>query len=510
MSIEKKKKKNNVHSATRILSIIALYITLFPQISYALFNFRSKSSTLKIDYGCGLVLEHPLNYCSGQIIKEKGATISGHNISFEQGIFEDDGNRVKLHGDLRSDEHKEIRLTGNQLFKGKGALVNQKIVIIGQNNRIEGDLLLSDDIQLFDSNAGLTCALLRSLNKNIQLNSGTLRLDEDLYFLGDTKILGNGKILCSKRSIVLGAVPSSWNNMLFFRNINSLQLGSQLTLSQAWTFSGESCSIQGNGYPLFFENQGAFIIKRGTTLSLKNITLRNIKNDRIIIEDNSSTLICEDVTLVQSDNYSLTSGSLKIIGSLSLVGTATFLFSPQVTCTIEKNSELHIAPGMTFYYNALNGNKKLLYFTNNQSHLVLENSSLVVSSTGMQLEQGALFVQGAPRILIEQEARDMITLSEIPGLSLGNGNDENNDFSLYITPGSSLHITKGLLRYQNINPLSLGLDNPLSSIVVHTPSTLALFQPLYLAGGRLQLSEGASLLNYSGQSIIGSVEIYKE
>lgn len=504
-----KKKTYKSRFSKQLRIIIFMLWIMIDQVS-ALFNFRSKSSTIQIDTGSGLVLERPINYCQGQIVKQKGASLLGQSIFFEQGIFEDAGNRMKIQGNLRSDEYRQIRLTGDQRFKGKGASIAQTILISGKRNRLEGDLLLADDIKLLDANSGVTCALLRSLNKNIQLNGGTLRLDEDLYFLGDNKIIGSGLLRCNNRSIVLGAVPTAWTSSLYFENVNSLDLGAYLQLSQTWTFSGTSCCVNGNGFPLEFTQHGAFVVDRGSTLSIKNAVLTDVTAQSILCRNDQSKIIFEDVIIVQAGDYVFSRGAFEIEGSLELQGTATFYFSPQTTCTIRNNAQLHVGPGMTFCYDSPVNNKKQLYFADYQAELFLNNASLVVTSTGMVLETGSLLINGASSLIIQQDRRDNVTLSDLNGLRLGNGTDPLGDCALYITPGSSLHVMSGLLSYYNMIPESLGLDNPLTSLVIHKDGLLALYQPCILSGGRLQLSEGASLLNFSGQSIAGSVEIYKE
>lgn len=470
-------------------------------------NFRSKSSTIKLDDGVNLSLESQINECTGQIVKESGAVISGQDIVFNRGTFDDNNNRMKIKGRLKSDDTKQITLSGDELFRGKGASVIQSLVISGNNNRLEGDVLLADDIQLFDSNTGVTCALLRSLAKNIQLNGGKITLDEDLFFLNEKKLEGNGTVVCNNRSIVLGARESIWSGSVYFDNVNDLELRARLNLSQTWTFSGANCSIKGNGHVLNFYPHGRLVVDRGATLYLKDLVMHQLTSDDLICLDDTSKVVFENVSFIQEDTYTFSKGSFSVLGYLDLIGSSTFMISVNTTCTVEAESTIHVDSGMTLGYNSPVEVKNHLYFQGRNSTLSLKNATLYVTATGMQLQKGRLLVEGASSLMIDSKVSEDGLIADEEGLTVGNATTTDQDLFVQILPGSTLGLIAGNLIYKNMDTAAVQLNNVLSSLSIRQAGALTLYTPLNVTGGRLQLAKSATLLNFSGVPINGSVEI---
>jgi hypothetical protein len=489
-----------------------LVLTLIPSIGFTPvwgnFNFRSKSSTFQLDEDTNIKLESTINDCKGQIVKKKRSAIAGQDVIFKNGTLDDDGNRTRLTGRLKPDAVKQITLSGSESFKGKGASVIQSLHISGNNNRLEGNLLLNNDIQLFDSNTGVTSAVLRSLSKNINLNEGTITLEEDLKFVEDKKLIGNGTIIGNNRSIVLGSKNSSWDSSIYFDNVNGLELNALLSLSQTLTFSGDNCSINGNGHFLTLAPHGKILVERGSTLHLKNIILHQTANGDLGCFDNSGSIIFQDVTFIQDGEYNFNKGSFKVSGYLDLTGSHTFTFSPVLTCSIMEESAIYLSHGLTFSYDPPSGNKHLLCFANKSSKLNIKDSTLHITKYGMQFMNGTLVAKSMASIVTEQRFNDDGLIADEEGLSLGNGTS-TNDCYIYVTPGSFLQLKKGTIIYNNVETQKLQMGNILSSITMCPNTDLILYQPLDLSTGRLQVYDGAGLLNFSGQSIKGTVELVK-
>ncbi len=470
-------------------------------------NFRSKSSAIQVDGGSGLVLDNQINDCRGQIIKQIGSTHSGQDIIFNNGTLEENGNRMRIRGRLKPDAIKQIVLSGNELFKGKGASVIQSLLVSGDNNRLEGDLLLANDIQLLDSNTGVTCALLRSLSKSIQLNGGKVTLEEDIYFVEDKYMEGNGTIVANNRSIILGTRSHDWTGSVLFDNINDLELKALLGLAQTWTFSGENCTIQGNGNFLSFKPHGKIVIDRGSTLRLKNVIIHQTTDDDITCVDDSGKVIFENVILVLDSEYNFDKGAFQVFGRFDIIGSTTFAVSTQTTCTINEDSSIFVGDNMVLMYDSPVNNKNNLHFAGVNSSLYFKNSTLHVTSTGLNLRNGNIIAEGAAKLLVDITFDADGLIQDDQGISLGDGITGTNDTRIQLLPGSSLSLQTGALSYNNVQAKSIIMNNVLSSLVLRNQGVLVLNKPLDVTGGRLQIEKGASLLNFSGSPIQGSVEV---
>lgn len=491
---------------------IILTITLlasWSNISQANLNFRSKSATLQLAESTNIKLEHPINNCIGQVVKKQGSSIQGNDVIFNQGVLDEAGNRMKITGRLKSDSIKQITLNGNESFKGKGSTVIQSLIISGNNNRIEGDLLLNNDIQLLNNSTGVTCALLRSLSKNIQMNHGTITLNESIEFIEDKKLIGGGTVIGNNRGIILGSKETDWTDSMIFDNVNGIQLNAALHLSQTWTFSGNNCSIDGNGHFLNFEPHGKMIIDRNSTLKLKNVVLHQVDNHSLNCIDNSGKIIFQDVTLIQDGEYNFYKGSFSISGFLDISGDSIFIFTPEITCTILDNSTLFLSNGATFSYDPPSGNKNLLFLEGPNSAIRIQDSTLHVTKDGLHLTNGLLMAKNNAAIYCEERFNEDGFLADVEGLTLGDATTYTGDCFIFISPGSNLQLENGNLIYQNTDPGALQMDSIGSSITINPKTILTLNTPLIFPTGRLELYDNATLLNFSGEPIWGTVEIVK-
>lgn len=150
---------------------------LLPVLCAAGVNVRSKSSAIHIDSGSNLVIDNPITNFTGRIVKQSGGTISGQSISFDEGVLEDEGNKIRLTGDLVPGQVLKIVLNGSKTFRGKRGEVLENIEIRNKGNLIEGELLLRNPIVLHDATTTVSFALVGRLSQNITLNGGKIYLE---------------------------------------------------------------------------------------------------------------------------------------------------------------------------------------------------------------------------------------------------------------------------------------------------------------------------------------------
>lgn len=477
--------------------------------AFCVLNFRSSTSSIKVVEGASFHLEQEISDCRGKIVRDRDAFIEGQDIVFNKGMFEDAGNRMEIFGSFKTGSTNKISLNGSKTFRGRGAATSQVIEVSGNNNRLEGEVNLGRNLIILDSNSSVTCAITRSLSQNIELNGGKLALEENLSFIDEKKILGNGTVLCNGRKLILGSKEMIWNGSIYFDNGNDIEIKSTLHLAQTWTFSGSDNTIIGNGNILCLEPNGKIVIERGSKLRLKNIVVQNISDQSVCCMDNSGCFEFQDVVLVQSDKFAFDQGTFDVYGFLELTGSNTFVLQPSGPCTIRAGSTLYVDRNMTFSVDFVTTMTNLLVFENNQSRLQLNNAELHVTSTGMLLATGKLIAKGTSFVSVG------IINDEFTGRQIENGLQigdlaENRDFSVEVTPGSRLIFNNGWLIYKNIKNNSWSMKNNSSILQMNNASTLKLYQPLDISPGTIRLADRSSFIQVSGNYLLGNLEIFRQ
>jgi hypothetical protein len=326
---------------------------------------------------------------------------------------------MRIAGTYKTGNTNKILLDGDKTFRGNGKLITQAIEVRGGNNRLEGEVFLSNNLVIYDSNASLTCAIVRSLSQDIELNGGKLYLEENLSFIDDKKIVGNGTIFCNKRKIVLGAKEMSWNGSIYFDNGNDIELRATLHLSQTWTFSGNNSTIIGNGNILILEPHGKIIVERGSNLLLKNLIIQNVSDGNITCLDDAGTINFQDVVMVQNDEYTFKKGAFTVLGFLDLTGSQTFVFQPSVPCTIKSGSILQLDPHMTLSVDFMTTATDMLRFEDKSSVLLLDSCCVHVTSTGWHLKKGKIRIDGTINTIAEYKTDPINGRRLEGGITLG-------------------------------------------------------------------------------------------
>ena len=224
-----------------------LFISLFiPSNCVAKINVKKSSSTIHVADGAGFIEDGKISDFKGKLIKDSGGTVSGGTITFNNGTYDDSGNKVKMTGELNLDAIKEIVLNGNEIFKGKRGSVVEKLKIKGKKNRLEGLLQLTNLIELFDKEATMTCALQGRVPCNIALNGGSIFLEEDLHFVDDSFFTGSGIIKVNKRKVKFGSKEITCDASIYFDDACDVELNANMHLSETWTFSGTNILLGNN------------------------------------------------------------------------------------------------------------------------------------------------------------------------------------------------------------------------------------------------------------------------
>lgn len=474
----------------------------------AILNFRSTSSGINVTQGAELVLSNRIQDCQGKVAKEEGASISGQEIIFNKGVLIDGDNFMRIAGTYKTGDSNKILLDGSKTFRGNGKLITQAIEVRGGNNRLEGEVFLSNNLVLYDANASLTCAIVRSLAKDIELNGGKLYLEENLSFIDDKKILGNGTVVCNARKMVLGAKEMSWNGSIYFDNGNDIELRATLHLSQTWTFSGQNSTIIGNGNILVLEPHGKIVVERGANLLLKNLIIQNVSNDNVTCLDNAGIINFQDVVMVQNDEYIFKTGAFTVLGYLDLTGSQTFVFQPSVPCTIKSGSVLQLDPHMTLSIDLVTTATDMLRFEDKSSTLLFDSCCLHVTATGWHLKKGTVRINGTVNTIAEYKTDPDNGRRLEGGITLGNLS-LSDDCSCEILSGGQWVMKQGWFIYKNIDCNAWKMYNALSTLRIDGDSVLKLYQQICFQEGRLRFADTASFLQEGPNYLNGPIEIYK-
>lgn len=475
--------------------------------SFASINFRSATSSFLVPDGANLYLQNKIQNCTGKVAINL-SSVSGQVIEFDGGTLHvNDNNPLTIIGTYHTGATNRIVLAGDQSFQGNASIALQDIRVQGDNNRISGDLVLSNDIVLQDSNASLTCAIVRSLSQNIQLNGGSLFLEENLRFVDSKKIIGNGLVQCNKRKVILGAEEMTWNGSIYFDNGNDISLNAALHLSQTWTFSGANNTLGGNDNILYLEEHGKLVVERGASLVLKNIIIKNLSGSKIRCLDDSAHITFQNVTLVQSDLFSFNKGYFDVSGYLDLTGSQTFVLQPTNECTIRAASILAVEPHMTLSVDFITTRTDMLVFEDATSILSLRNCTLHVTTTGLFLKYGSLSIDGSVSVFSELKY-DQLMISYLPiGIQVGDFS-ANKDFRIEIQSSAQLNLDNGWFIYKNALSPSWKLYNDLSILKIAPLGILDLQQPLSYSQGLVRIAQSATLYQRGPNYLDGSTQFF--
>jgi len=208
--------------------------------------------------------------------------------------------------------------------------------------------------------------------------------------------------------------------------------------------------IDGEGGSLSLSPTFSLSVEPGATLTLRNITVKNIRADsdlgpeasRLIMHDNTSLLILENATLSFEGDYSFTQGGITFYENNVFTGTGKFVYNSTYGSTFASNGSLMVDRDLTFSYDSIVGNyNDLLNFEDSTSVFHLKTCTLHVTTTGLQMTKGTLLIEGAVSFFSESVVLDY-------GIIWGDGTSANN-LIIDIPPAGDLNYS-GPIRNKNV------------------------------------------------------------
>lgn len=229
---------------------------------------------------------------------------------------------------------------------------------------------------------------------------------------------------------------------LIFGNNTSLLVKQDQTVTSAWSFGGTT-TFQGLNNILDVSGGGAFSVQAGGILKVSNLILKGVSSSTFACADNTASIIFENTTLNIPTACSITTGSFLVKGTVEVSGGGTLSIAGSTTNTIDVNSNLIFSNNSTLNYAPSTANQSLLAMIDKSSRLSLINSTLTVSTTGMKLTKGTLYVDGGSSI-------SSAATVAAEGIYFGDGVSSVNDLDVDLQPGTPLNLTSGILVYGNL------------------------------------------------------------
>lgn len=307
-------------------------------------NFGSSDSAIKLASKAHLTVSSSNLNVAGTIAKQDDSLITGNNFSFSNGILELTGKPLLLsawYNPSLSSNTTKIQLTGAQHIFVESGVTLSRLEVSGSDNKLEGSPLFLQDIDFSNKSTSLELILHNKLNKNININHGSLYLGSNLHLLDDIFLIGPGKVLPRGRKIFLGGYYSKpWSSELDFEKATAIQLeGASLDITGKWRFSGIN-RINGSGGSIHFPTKDQsffthnFAIKSNASLYLTDITLKDLGNNQIWLGSDGS-LHLSHVTIELREDVTFDKGMIVIDGP------TTFILNNK-RCTFTGKSKLQV------------------------------------------------------------------------------------------------------------------------------------------------------------------------
>lgn len=495
-------------------------ILINPALNNASLNLLNKNSSIKISSGSSLTLDSPISSINGKIIKDSDANVSGADINFSGGSYYDGASKIKVDGSLSLGQTNKIILNGNKTFEGKRGEISQNIFISGLNNLLQGVLFTSDDINLQDSLSEVSIAIRNRLDSNINLNSGSLKLEGDLFFLDYKRMVGPGKVYLNGHKLSFGATDLIWSEPLFFDSAADIELNANTYLQDTWSFSGDSV-LSGNSNIISSLCSDGIVLRPNSNLLIKDTVIYGLSGSKIRCLTDDSTITLQNVKCMFDEDFTFSRGALIIVDNVEFLGNGKkFIYQSSMTTTIKDNSILTLGNNFTFSYDPISNSKKLLEFEALDSSIFLNGGNLYSSSNGLNLEKGSLVVGQESNIIIEEREWVNATITDTydfdgitytnydytygfsGGISFGN-NISENDFKVNLLSGVKLNINNGTLYYKNVNLDSYNASSELSCLKINSGAYLNLEQTLDVSNSRIVLAKPSCLIKTTGKYVLG-------
>jgi hypothetical protein len=383
------------------------------------------------------------------------------------------------------------------LFDGNDSVMLQNgdfpfVSVINQRgNKFYGNGSISGPIYLTDNGSELSIDLDGFMSNNITLQESTLNLYDDLQLTQNYALLGTGTVNLGNAQIKCAYQDLNWTGSFVFNtNGGGINFNGKISLSSTWTIQG-NCTIQGNGNELDLSHGGNIILDSGAMVHLKNLRLSGISGSNITCVDNTATLILDDVIWIQNGDFTFQYGSINFIDEVIFSGEHVFDYASNLTSTIDVKSQWHMTDGIKVKIGrkSLDGNEPLS-FVDKTSITNLDNCSLIISYSGIQITKGRIIANRD--VEIEIQSTDTSN-----GFTLGDGTLAG-DMIFELNPGVTIRFTMGHLVYDIVTDGSLRSRSTTAQLIRSAASSFYIKQTITLVDMTINAAVGSELTIENG------------
>lgn len=175
--------------------------------------------------------------------------------------------------------------------------------------------------------------------------------------------------------------------------------------------------LEGNGNTLSFADRGQIFVDSQSTLTLRNLTIKNTKNypgnPCIKCTTTKSNLSFDNVEFSPTNDFFFDQGNLFIHNDVVFSGSSAFIYRSPMPAHITSGSCLTFAPGSTFDFQTTTTGtpnllgKNLFILDDATSKLYLDGSTLKSTFTGICLTKGQLILDNK----VALSNRNILTLT---------------------------------------------------------------------------------------------------
>jgi hypothetical protein len=264
------------------------------------------------------------------------------------------------------------------------------------DNQINGFAWMRNGFAFETGNTSVTFNALFPARGPISINGGFLTLASDLKLENVTNFRSSGTIFGNDQILELSTSVTQYNASSksdLLSNLNILFHGN-MTFSGQVLVRGLSL-IDGTDHILTLNNTAQITVDSNSTLTLRNLTLKNVAGTNIKCIDSTANLVFQDCSWIQSGDYTFAQGAITWNGVNDFLGSYTFNYTSGRTSTISARSTLGFSSGITFSVGRKEANGvEPLYLEDSTAHFKLKDSEWVITDSGMRLTNGTIVFDG--------------------------------------------------------------------------------------------------------------------
>ncbi|MFH1831322.1 MAG: hypothetical protein ABH827_00825 [bacterium] len=303
-----------------VFLLVPLVTDLFSDI-----NFGNRNSAIKVSSGTFNIACPGLSF-DGTLVQSGSGAITGNTFEFNEGVLESAGSQALMTAQYDPTGDDTVTLNGSGYLRFEPGTLAKQVYISGTGNKIEGQPTFSSALNLANSSTALTLGIQSALNKDINLNSGTLTLSDNLNLSDDVQIKGPGIIDLNQQQLSLGgyyASSNSWDTDVTFVGATDVVLNGNIALTGAWTFNGKSV-INGRGAILDLSDGGSITVSGATgALYLNDVYIKGladaVSKGKIIFDTAGGKIYLNNVTLDLDGNVTTLVGNYIIDGCTTIL-----------------------------------------------------------------------------------------------------------------------------------------------------------------------------------------------